>query len=88
MFVRLLSFGGSLGPKCVSLNNPPCQARPKLVDANSNEPFYCPFTLSLFKCGGSWNTIDDPYTRIYIPHKVKNINVKVFIIMSEVNKTV
>ena len=53
MFVRLLIFGGSLGPKCVSLNNPPCQARPKLVHANSNEPFYCPFTLSLFKCGGS-----------------------------------
>ena len=45
MFIGLLnvytkvSFGellDSKGPiKCVSLNNQPCQARPKLVDVNS-----------------------------------------------------
>ena len=49
MFIGLLSafttrgFGKSLACnsegciKCVSLNNRPCQARPILVDVNSNE---------------------------------------------------
>ena len=37
--------------------------------------FY-PFTLSVNKWGGSCNTIDDPYAQVYVPNKVKNMNVK------------
>ena len=49
MFIRLLSFGGSLGSDlCVAnskgqikcLNNQPCQARPAFFNINSNEPLY------------------------------------------------
>ena len=47
--------------KCVSLNNRPCQARPTLVDINSNETLFYSFTVSVTKCGGSCNTTDDPY---------------------------
>ena len=32
--------------KDISLNNRPCQARPTLVNINSNEPLYSPFTVS------------------------------------------
>ena len=28
-------------------------------------------------CSGSCNTIDDPYTWVCVPNKIKNINVKV-----------
>ena len=47
--------------KCVSLNNQPCQARPTLVNVNSNKPLYNPITASVKKYGRSCNTIDDPY---------------------------
>ena len=33
--------------KCVSLNNQPCQARSRLVNINSNELLYYPFTVSV-----------------------------------------
>ena len=39
---------------------------------------------SVNKCGGTCNTIDDPYAEVCIPNKVKNMNIKVFNLMSGV----
>ena len=51
--------------------------------------FVCyPFTVSVNNCVGSCRTIDDPYARICVPNKVKNMNVKVFNLMSGVNETI
>ena len=33
--------------------------------------------LSIYKFGGSHNTTDDPYARLCVPSKVKNMNVKI-----------
>ena len=80
-------FGNSKGNiKCVFLNNRPCQTRSTLVNINSNEPLYYLFTVSVIECGGSCNTIDDPYVRVCVPNKVKYMNVKVFKLMSSVNE--
>ena len=49
--------------------------------------FCNPFTVNVNKCGGSFNTIDDPYARVCVPNKVKNLNSKVFNSMSGVNET-
>ena len=38
-------------------------------------------------CGESCSFIDDHYTRVCVPNKVKNINVKVFNLMLWVNET-
>ena len=58
----IVSFGDSEGSiKCVSLNNQPCQARPTLVEINCNETLLYPFTVSVNKCGGSYNAIDHSY---------------------------
>ena len=35
--------------------------RPTLINIHSNEPLYYQFTVSVCKCGGSCNTIDDSY---------------------------
>ena len=82
-FIELLSvyaigsFGESLLSnskgllKCVSLNNRSCQTRPILVNINSNQPLYCPFTFSVNKCGGSCNTIIDSCAQACVPNKVK-----------------
>ena len=48
--------------------------------------FY-PFTVAVNKCGGNSNTIDDPYARVGFPKKIKNINVKLFNLLSGVNDT-
>ena len=59
------SFGASLASnykepiKYISLNN---QARPTIVNINYDETRFYPFTVSVNKCVGSRNTIDDPYT--------------------------
>ena len=89
MFIGLLntlttSFHESLASvskgsiKCVSLNNRPCQARPTLVDINSNEtPFY-PFAASVNKCGIICKTSDESYARVCVSNKVEHMNVKLF----------
>ena len=64
------------GIECVSFNNWPCQARPTLVDINSNETLFYLFIVSVNNCSGSCNTIYDPYVRVCIRKKVKNMNVK------------
>ena len=61
------SFEGSI--KCVSLNNRSCQARPTLVNSGINETLFHPFTVSVNKCGGSCNTIYDPYVRVNAPSR-------------------
>ena len=98
MFIGLLSvcaisFSESLvsnskGPtNCASLNNHPCTAGPTVVNIKYEETLFYPFTVSFDKSGGSCNTIYDPYTRVCVPNKVKNMNVKVFNLMSGVDET-
>ena len=70
---------------CLILNNLPCQAGPIHVNINSNVALFHPFTVSVNKCGRSCNTINDPYAQLCVPNKAKNINVKVFNLMSGVN---
>ena len=65
-------FQGRL--KCVSSNNGLCQTGPRLADTNSYGTLFYPFK----KCGGRYNAIDDPYTRVCVSNKVKNMNAKVF----------
>ena len=64
----------------------PKQARPTLVNINSNKPLYYPFTVSINNCCGSYNTVDDLHAQVYVPNKVKYINVKKYL-MSGVNET-
>ena len=89
MFVILSNFGEPLNTdhkKYVSLNNQPCQTKLAMTNINSNEPFYYSFTTSANKCGGSCNTIDDPYAWVCVPNKLQNMN-EVFDAMPGGNET-
>ena len=70
----------------MSLNKRPCQAKPILADINANEPVFYPFTVGVSKCGGSCKTVNDPYTRICVPNKSRQMYVKLFNLMSRVNE--
>ena len=54
--------------ECVSVNNQECKARPKIIDVNSNEPVFYPYSIRVNKCSGSCSSINDPYPKRYIPN--------------------
>ena len=43
------------------MNNQECNIRPKIVNVNSNEPAFYPFSIKTSKCSGCCNNINDPY---------------------------
>ena len=47
--------------ECVSINNQECKIRTKIIDINNIEPTFYPFSISVNKCSGSCNNINDPY---------------------------
>ena len=73
--------------KCVSMTNQECKVRPQIVNVNSDEPVFYPFSIKTSKCSGSCNNINDPYAKMCVPDVVKNLNVKVFNLMSTTNET-
>ena len=72
---------------CISMKNRECKVRPEIVSINSNNPMFYPFSIKVNKCSGNCNNINDPYTRIWVPDTVKNLNVKIFNLMSGTNET-
>ena len=56
---------------CISMKNQECKVRPEIINVNSNEPVFYPFSIKTSKWGGSCNNISDPYGKICVPN-VKN----------------
>ena len=87
-FMRLTipsSFTSINSLSCISMNNQPCKTRPGIVNVNSNNPIFYPFSIKTSKCSGNCNSINDPYARICVPHVVKDLDSKEF--MSRTNET-
>ena len=82
----LSSFTSVNSLSCISMNNQECKTRPQVVNVNGDEPLFFPFGTKTSKCSGSCNNIN-LYTKICVPDVVKNLNVKVFNIMSRTNET-
>ena len=57
---------------CISMNNQGCKVMPKIVNVNSNEPVFYPFSIKTSKCSGSCNNSNDPYSKMCLPDVVKN----------------
>ena len=51
-------------------------------NVNSNNPIFYPFSINTSKCRGNCNNINDPFAKICVHDIVKNLNVKVFNLMS------
>ena len=73
--------------KCVSINNQECKIRPKIININSNEPLFYPYEIKVNKFSDSCNNTNDPSSKLCVPDVVKNMNVKVFNLMSRTNET-
>ena len=86
----MIFFGSlsSVNPlECVSMNNQECKLRPVIVNVNSKEPLFYPFSIKISKCSGSCNNINDPYAKLCVSDVVKKLNIKVFNLMSRKNET-
>ena len=87
----MIFFGcnlSSVNPlECVSVNNQECKVRPEIVHVNSSEPILFPYSIKTSKCSGTCNDINDPYAKLCVSDVVKNINIKVFNLMSRTNET-
>ena len=75
---NLSSFTSVNSLSCISMSNQPCKARPEIVNVNSNNPIFYPFSIKTSKCSGTYNNINDPYARICVSDVMKDLNVKVF----------
>ena len=56
---------------CISMNNQECKLRPEIINGNSDEPVFYPFSIKTSKCSGSCNNINDPYAKMCVPDVVK-----------------
>ena len=83
----LSSFRSINSLSCISMNNQECKVRPEIVNINSNDPGFFPFSIKTSKCSGSCNNINDPHGKICVPDVIKNLNVKVFNLMWRTNET-
>ena len=73
--------------ECVSMKNQECKIRSEIINVNTNEPMFYPFSIKVNKCSGFCNSINNPYVKLCVPDIIKNINVKVFNLMSRINET-
>ena len=55
-----LSFMSINFLSCISMNNQERNVRLQIVNVNSNEPVFYPFSIETSKCSGSCNNIIDP----------------------------
>ena len=69
--------------RSLPLNDEPCMVRPTLIDLNPVEFKYYPFMASLDKYSGSCNALS---SKICVPSKTKDINVKAFNMITTKNK--
>ena len=86
MFIVLLSFSRSLETKCVSSKNKPCITRLTLIDLNPAELNCYPFMMSLDKCNGSCDAVDDLHAKIYLWSEAKGVNVKVLNMITRISE--
>ena len=68
------------------MNNQTCKAKPETINVNSNNPVFYPFNIKTSKCSGNWNNTNDPYAKICVPDVIKDLNIKVYNLMSRSNE--
>ena len=72
---------------CISMKNKECKTRAEVININNNNTIFYPFSIKINKCSGNCNNINNPYANICVPDVIKDLNVKLFNLMSRTNET-
>ena len=62
--------------KCVLMNNQKCKIRPQIININSNNPLFYPYSIEINECSASCKNFNDPHA-----------NFKEFDLVSRTNET-
>ena len=88
--VEMTFFGcnalNAIALKYVSINNQECKIRTKIIDIKNNESLFYPDSINVNKCSDGCNNTNDPYAKLCVLDVVKNINFKVFNLISKTNE--
>ena len=68
------------------MSNQECKIRPEIVNVNSKEPVFFPSSIKTSKCSGSCNNINELFPKLCVSDVFKNLNAKVFNLMSRTNE--
>ena len=60
VFVVTMLFFSYNALKSISMNNQECKVRPEIINIESNEPSFYPYSVKISKCSGSCNNINNP----------------------------
>ena len=69
------------------MNNQECKVRAEIINVNSDEPVFYPFRIKTSKCSDSCKNINDPFAKMCVSDVVKNLNIKIFNLMTRTNET-
>ena len=69
------------------MNNQECKVRPKIVNFNGDDPLFFPYSVKTSKCSRNCNNINSPLAKLCVPDVARNLNVKVFNLVSGTNET-
>ena len=83
----LSTLTSAISLSCISMNNQECKLRPQIINVKGDDPVFFPFSIKTSKCSGSCNNINNSYAKLCLSDVVKNLNVKVFNLMSRTNET-
>ena len=83
----LSNFTSAILLSFIPMKNQECKTRPQVINANSSNPIFYAFSIKTSKYKGSCNNINNPYPKICVPDVMKDLNVKVFNLMSRTNET-
>ena len=80
LLISLFSIIKTKALKCISVVNQKCMPRPKILDVNEGigEALFYPYNVLVNKCSGSYNTLDNPMSKICVPKIIKNVNMQVY----------
>ena len=57
------------------MKNQEYKTRLQVININSNNPIFYPFSIKTSKCSGNCNNINYPYAKICVLNIIKNLNV-------------
>ena len=73
--------------KCVSMSDQECKLGPSIMSVNIIESLFYPYNVLINKCSDRCSDINNPYANLCVLDVVKNMNIKVFNLISRTNKT-
>ena len=56
-----------------SMKNQECKVRPEIINVNSSELVFYPFSIKISKCSDNYNNINDPYAKICVLNVIKYV---------------